>query len=191
MKEKVFKACLKVIEREGFKNFTFSKASQESGIPINVFHRHFETPVDIMIYLFKNVDDQVLKTFKLTEGLSNKDQLFEILMIRFEASEPYKPILQRFWKEWAFSPNEYPPLLCQGLGSMSWMLDTAGLKPRGITGLIRAQGLLGIYLFALRTWLSDDSPDLSKTMASLDKGLSNVESAAKVLDSLSEITFSS
>ena len=187
MKEKAFKACLHVMKEYGFAKFTFDLASEESGIPIETFHKHFQNPIDVMIHLFKKVDTKVLNSFEKTPDISSKDQLFDILMLRFEVSEPYKPFLKTFWKDALFIPNEYPPLLCQALESMGWMLDATGNSPRGLTGLLRTQGLLGIYLFALRVWLTDDSEDLGKTMAALDKGLSNMERAARAIDSLSDI----
>lgn len=188
MKEKVFKACLKAIESYGFKSFTFTKAAEDSGVPIETFHKHFSSPLDVMIHLFQKIDEMVLKQFEKTPDISTKDELFDILMLRFELSQPYKPVLKSFWQDCLFLPNEYPPLLCQALGSMGWMLDAVGTNARGLTGLLKTQGLLGIYLFTLKTWLTDDTAELGKTMAALDKSLSNMESAAKMIDSLTEFT---
>ncbi len=189
MKEKIFKACLKSIEQNSFRTFTFAKVSDESGIPLDAMHQHFNSPIEVMIHLFKQIDDHTLKEYTPTEGLSQRDQLFEILMMRLEASEPYKAVLKSFWSDWLVSAPEYPSLLCHGITSMAWMLDATGLNPNGLTGMIRSQGVLGIYLYTLGVWLSDDSEDLGKTMAALDKALVNMEVAAKMVDSLSELKF--
>ena len=184
MKEKTFKACLKVIEKEGWKSFTFAKAAEESGIPLSAFKKHFSSPSDVMIHLFQKIDKDVLESHVSTPGLSHKDALFEVLMERFDAAAPYKPVLKRFWHEWVLSPDDFPSLACQGYDSMRWMLETSGLSPRGIQGLIRVQGLTALYLLTLRIWLEDDSEDLGKTMASLDKGLSKIERVATWLNHL-------
>lgn len=182
MKEKAFKACLHQIEKKGWKVFSFAQVSQESGIPLNVFHKYFSSPSDVMVQLFQKIDEEVLKTLELSsENLSAKDSLFEVLMARFDAALPYKPILKSFWKDWILSPNETPALVCQVYSSMAWMLEVAGLNARGLKGMLRVQGLLALYLLALRTWLADDSPDLGKTMVFLDKGLSKLEKAASFL----------
>ncbi len=179
MKEKAFKACLHILEKEGWKAFSFGKASQVSGIPLRVFHKYFGTPSDVMVQLFQKIDEQVLKTAELScEALSPKDALFDILMSRFDAAQPYKPVIANFWQDYLFSFPESPALLCQGFSSMSWMLEAAGLSSRGLNGLLRVQGLLALYLLTLRTWLTDESPDLGKTMAFLDKGLSRLERMA-------------
>lgn len=183
MKEKAFKACLKVIERDGWKGFTFAKAAVESGIPLDVFHKHFSASSDVMIHLFRKIDEKVLKTLDpRPESLSPKDALFEILMARFDAALPYKPVLRGFWKDWILTPNDAPALACQGFSSMAWMLEAAGLSPQGLTGMLRVQGLMGLYLLTLRTWLNDDSPDQGKTMVFLDNGLSKLERAAGLLN---------
>jgi ubiquinone biosynthesis protein COQ9 len=183
MKEKAFKACLKIIERDGWKAFSFAKAAQESGIPLEVFHKHFLTPSDVMVHLFRKIDEKVLKTpGLLSENLSPKDVLFEILMARFDAALPYKPVIKSFWQDWILVPNDAPAFACQGFSSMTWMLEAANLSPRGLTGLLRVQGLLALYLLTLRTWLTDDSSDLGKTMAFLDNGLSKLEKMAGLLN---------
>lgn len=189
MKEKLFKACLKIIETKGYKDFSFDLASQESGIPIESFYRYFKSSTDVMITLFQKIDQSVLKSFIKSESLTPKDQLFDILMIRFEKAMPYKKVIHRFWDDCLFSPQDAPSLLCQGYSSMSWMLDASGLDNHGLSGMLRTQALLGLYLTTLRTWLSDDSPDLGKTMAFLDKGLSHLESAANILNSFSQREF--
>jgi ubiquinone biosynthesis protein COQ9 len=182
MKNKVFKACLQVIEKGGWKKFTFAKASQDSGIPLSLFHAQFSSPSDVMATLFNNIDEEVLKNpdFSMNK-VSPKDALFEILMARFDAALPYKSILQSFWHDWIFSPTEAPPLLCHGFASMSWMLEAAGLNTRGLPGFLRIQGLTILYGLTLRVWLKDESPDMGKTMVFLDNGLSQLEKGAPFL----------
>lgn len=181
MKKKAFEACLKVIEKEGWNGFSFAKASEESGISLSVFHDQFSSPSDVMVHLFKILDQSVLQTLDSYEGVSPKDTLFDILMSRFEAAQPYKPVLRSFWRDWMMNPTEVPAFACQGFTSMAWMLEAAGLESRGLKGFLRVQGLTTLYLLTLRTWLTDDSPDLGKTMVSLDKGLEKLERMAHLL----------
>ena len=61
------------------------------------------------------------------------------------------------------------------LGSMGWMLEVSGVSATGLRGRLRVKLLLGIYLSVLRIWLADDSPDLMKTMAALDRRLRQAE----------------
>src|SRR3990167_2677415 len=108
MKNKAFEACLHVIKRDGWKEFSFAKASQESAIPLHVFHEQFSSPSDVMIQLFRLIDEVVLKNLDSFEGLSPKDALFDILMSRFEAAQPYQSVLKSFWGDWIMNPAEAP-----------------------------------------------------------------------------------
>jgi len=46
-----------------------------------------------------------------------------------------------------------------------------------LRGRLRVKGLSALYLSTLRVWFRDDSDDLSKTMAALDRGLSRIDRA--------------
>jgi len=59
--------------------------------------------------------------------------------------------------------------------SMRWMLEAAGVSASGWRGALRIR-LLGLaYLSAFRVFLDDDSGDLTRTMAALDRALRRVE----------------
>ncbi len=59
--------------------------------------------------------------------------------------------------------------------SMVWMLEAAALDSAGLRGAVRVRGLGLLYLSVLRVWLDDDSEDLSRTMAALDKRLKRID----------------
>jgi len=54
---------------------------------------------------------------------------------------------------------------------MTWMMEAAHIDTHGARGAARIVGLTGAYLYALKAWMGDDSADLSKTMAALDRAL--------------------
>lgn len=55
------------------------------------------------------------------------------------------------------------------------MLTAAGISAEGWSGLLRVQGLVTLWLATLRVWLKDESEDMSKTMAALDRNLRRAE----------------
>ena len=61
------------------------------------------------------------------------------------------------------------------------MLEAAGISSVGLAGSLRIKGLALVYLNALRVWLEDDSPDMARTMAAVDKGLRRAEQLARSL----------
>jgi hypothetical protein len=81
-------------------------------------------------------------------------------------------------------PCDPPALLCllpRFARSMAWMLEAAGISSVGLAGSLRIKGLALVYLNALRVWLEDDSPDMARTMAAVDKGLRRAEQLARSL----------
>ena len=61
------------------------------------------------------------------------------------------------------------------LHSMAWMLEAAGVPAAGLQGRVRAHLLAGLYLLVLRAFFADDTTDLAKTMAALDRALRRLE----------------
>ncbi len=59
--------------------------------------------------------------------------------------------------------------------SMAWTLEAAGIDPGGLAGRVRVKGLAAVYLAVLRVWLADDSDDMARTMAALDRRLRQAE----------------
>lgn len=184
--ETLLEACLTVLEETGWREFSFACAAKKTGIPLSAFQEYFKTPADILTTLFRKIDKTVLGSLNTEDYATPKDALFDVLMTRFEAASPYKLLLKSFWQEWVFSPEDMPLLASQNLSSLVWILEAASLKARGITGLLRLQGLGMLYLLTLRVWLKDTSPDLSPTMAFLDKGLTRLEKMADFLHILGE-----
>ncbi|HVJ53056.1 MAG TPA: helix-turn-helix domain-containing protein [Aliidongia sp.] len=104
-----------------------------------------------------------------------RDRLFDILMRRFDALAPYKPALRRMvadTRRLRFDP--IPMALCLPR-SMGWMLEAAHISSTGIAGAVRVKVLCLAYLSVLRTYLDDESPDLTRTMAALDRALRRAE----------------
>jgi ubiquinone biosynthesis protein COQ9 len=57
----------------------------------------------------------------------------------------------------------------------------AGIATSGVRGELRVKGLVAVWLWTIRAWRSDESQDLSTTMAALDAALRRAESTAERL----------
>lgn len=108
-----------------------------------------------------------------TDGRAWRDDLFEILMARFEIMESHKRAFREIAPLVRENPAAVPRFAAPFGKSMQAMLSHAGAPATPI----HVAGLGGLYLWLLREWEADDTPDLSKTMAAVDKGLSMFEKA--------------
>lgn len=109
-----------------------------------------------------------------------RDRLFAMLMARFDYLRPHRDGLKS-----ALNSLRNDPItsLCLAIGpgqrSLDTALEMAGLSATGLRGALRRKGLGIAYAMAFRTFMKDDTDDLSQTMATLDKQLKNIESWAK------------
>jgi hypothetical protein len=72
-------------------------------------------------------------------------------------------------------------LLCQLRRSLSLTLEAAGVSASGLKGALRLKGLLAIYVAGLRSFANDESEDLARTMAEIDKRLGQAERLSEML----------
>jgi hypothetical protein len=74
-------------------------------------------------------------------------------------------------RELAFDPLTAAGLLPRLARSLVWMAEAAGLPMTGLPGVLRVKMLGVVYLYTLRAWINDETPDMAQTMAALDKAL--------------------
>ena len=77
-------------------------------------------------------------------------------------------------------PADPPLALLLGaasLRSMGWMLEAAGASATGPRGLLRAKGLLAVWLWTVRAWRADSSETLDHTMSAIDHALNRAAQA--------------
>ena len=175
-RSKAVKAALDLAKERSWSDIALSDIAREAGLSLAELRREFTCKTDILRAFQAELDEAVLaKTRAASETSSSRDRLFDVVMSRFEAMQPYKPALKRIASSLCCRPGEAAPLLCSSLASQYWMLEAAGAKLNGPGGALRVAGLAAIYGKVFRVWLDDDTPSLDKTMASLDKRLSKGE----------------
>jgi hypothetical protein len=100
-----------------------------------------------------------------------RDRLFDIIMERFDALLPYRDGVRRIAKELAFDPISGLTLATALPRTLGWMFTGARIAADGPAMPLKLAVLGGVYLATFRVWLDEESQDLSKTMATLDKRL--------------------
>jgi AcrR family transcriptional regulator len=171
-KKDVFNNIISRLQKDGWANLNLSTVAREAKIPLDVMYAYFPTKMHALEYLMQEIDQACLASIASESSDENpRDRLFSILMARFDAMEPYKGLLSSLqadvWKEpWNFLCL-MPPLMT----SLTWMLNAVRFDTTGLAGSVRVKIFLVIYFTLLPTWLSDESADLSATMAALDRAL--------------------
>jgi len=161
-------------ERDGWRHITMADIAREADMPLIDALILFPDKASVLAGLTREIDEAVLQDVATDgdAGDSVKDKLFDVLMRRFDALEPYKKGLASVVRD---LPGNPVAVLCLTLHlhrSMALMLEAAALSSNGIGGHLRASGLGLIYANAMRVWFRDTSADMATTMAAVDRGLS-------------------
>lgn len=131
----------------------------------------FDEKTDILAAYDRLVNRRAIEETALDEDLPCRDKLFDLVMERFDILNENRAALLNILGSFKGDPKE-ALLSFPHLGkSMARLLDASGLETNGISGALRVTGMVGLYLYVVKTWKDDDSADMGKTMATLDKGL--------------------
>lgn len=134
---------------------------------------------EILVAFARAVDDEMLRrAVKPEAGTSTRDALFEVVMSRFDALQPYRAALKSIVR----APVLDGELIRSQLATQHWMLQAAGAGRDGMAGGVRMLGLASVYASVFRVWLEDEDPGLARTMAALDRRLRRGESLLSGLE---------
>ena len=114
-------------------------------------------------------------------GRPATERLFDVLMKRFDLLNAHREGVVAIVRS---APSNAEGVLCASLTlrrSMRWMLEAADLSSAGLRGRLRVNALCVLYLSMLRVWLHDDSDDMERTMAVLDRRLRRLDRMTRAL----------
>lgn len=175
-------AAFALADERPWREISLREIAEASGLTFAEAYRHCPSKQSVLEAFLRRIDAAVLAEGPVSDAEgSARDRLFDVLMRRFDALQPYRKALASILLDQPRDPVSALAGLAGLQRSMAWMLETAGLDAGGLRGQVRIQGLTLIYLATLRTWLRDDSLDLAKTMAALDGYLRRVEGALRRL----------
>ena len=128
-----------------------------------------------------NIDVEEMKS------TSKKDNLFELIMLRLEAMQSYKVALKNILSSAKEKPIILKRLSKNIINSLDFYLELSSYYDDTFVDFLKKNAIFLIYSLTFRVWLNDESDDLSKTMAELDKLLSMADKADKRIISLLSI----
>jgi AcrR family transcriptional regulator len=187
---RIVDAALALTARQGWARTSLADIAAEAGLPLLDVYANFRSKPAIFAAFLARIDRAVLAG-EPEPGEKPRDRLFDTLMRRFDALKPHKEAVRAMLRD---GPADPIGALCAApsfLRSIAWMLEASGIVASGLRGAFRTKVVAAIYISVMRTWLADDTADLMKTMAVLDRrlkaaerllGLSSFVAAQKPLD---------
>jgi len=163
----------------GWSDVNIAEAARDAGLPLGDVRARFPGRGAVLLR-FGVMADQAALASGSSEP-SPRERLFDMVMSRFDALQQHRPGILQLLQALRTDPGTSLLLYSATLRSMKWLLDGASIPTSGLVGTLRTQGLLALWLYALRAWEDDESPDLSATMAAVDRGLDRAIQAENML----------
>lgn len=171
------RAALKLAAETPWGDLTLAQIAGEAGIPLEQFHGI--TGKDTIADSVERYFDKAMSEGSFDEEEAPRTRLFDVIMMRFEAMEAYRPGLLSLMKWRQSQPVRLLSLVTARQASADWALVCAGLDAsEGLPRPVRATGIAWAIAQAERAWRKEDSADLSRTMARLDGELRKMEERA-------------
>lgn len=179
LRDRAVDAALVIAERDGWDAITFQRLAESCACSLSDLYALFDDRSDIWAAYTRRVDAAVMDRACPDLSEPERDRLFDVMMDRFDVLNDDRAAVISILHAFRRDPKQ---ALCglPHLGrSMAWMMEAAGLDMTTHRATLRGVGLSAIYLYALKTWIDDDSPDMARTMAALDRALTRAEPLAR------------
>lgn len=176
-RQKILAAALELAAKKDWESVSLTEIAAAAGLPHQDITAAFPQKYSITDAALRAVDDRMsLEDLGLDGGRDTlKDRLFEVVMFRFDLLNENRAAMVSMLKP-ALRSLEQAARHKQGFcHSMRLIIEKAEIDCDHVLKediLIAALAL--VYMMTVKTWLRDDSPDMSKTMAALDRYLARM-----------------
>lgn len=173
LKGRIVASALRLAAERPWHEVSLAEIAAGAAVSLPVLRTELDSKSAIIAAFTRMIDDQLLAQPRAkVDGASPRDRLFDVIMARFDALQPYRSALRSMLAR--PSPVE-PDQMKAFVVSQRWMLTAAGIDAEGLKGGVKTLGLASLYMAVFHTWLDDDDPGLARTMAALDRRLRRSE----------------
>ena len=183
-KQKVFKGLMELVSDVGWSGFTLAALARNQEIEELELEKLFSDEISLLQAFSEFIDEQTLANLDpdiLDPGISIRERLLEIMLVRFDVLAPYKDGVCELLKVTGKDPKMFVVAAKAIRISMRSSLEAVGVSTGGVKGNIKIKGLAAVFLFGMRTWSKEERSDITATTRILDDRLKWAESIAKSL----------
>jgi AcrR family transcriptional regulator len=150
--------------------------AEKAGLSLVELRQLYPSKGAILAAFSRSIDEIVLGAIDPDmETEPARERLFDVLMRRIDALQPYKPAIENISRHFTRDPLSAAAWNRVAVNTMQWMLAAANVHSVGPLGALRAQGLAIAWSRIIRTWLDDDDEGLARTMTEIDRQLRSGE----------------
>ncbi len=183
IRNSIMAAALDLAATSPWEWVTLAQIAEKSGLSTEEVAEIFPDKASIVEAIIDHIDAQIETIFgEQGTELSSRDRLFDVLMERFEILNRNRMAHLSILNSFGWTSQSICPDLKILKSSMTRMANCAGIEVNGLVGFINITGLKIIYTWVTLVWCQDNSSDLGKTMAELDKTLGRADFIKKYID---------
>ena len=169
-----------LVAERGWHHLSFTELARRADVPLVRVYAELPDRTALLRALGRRLDAQMLDIATADlDGLSPRERVFELMMRRFDAMGPCKEGLRALSRQAAGDLGLIATGLCN-VGRLSrWLLDAAETSDGPAMRTVAQKVLSAIYVRVFNVWLDDDTPDMARTLAELDRRLQQAENVAR------------
>lgn len=176
--KKITEAALNLAGRRGWNAVTLASVARQAKVPLKTVQARFS---DVWSVLDQVLDDMEAETNRHVDGYLTdnwRDNLLEILMTRFDIAQAHRAAFKALLPATRENPALIRRFMPRFYRTMDRMLFRAG-APRRFLQPVFVAGFGALYISIIDVWTKDDTADLTKTMAAIDKRLNIFQQAVE------------
>jgi AcrR family transcriptional regulator len=176
VKDRIVDALMALAGETAWEEISLPMIAGRAGITLADLRDHYPSKGAILSGFARRIDRIVLDgtTADMADEPA-RERLLDIMLRRLDALAPYKPALKPIRRALMRDPLSLAAANQLALNSWRYMLAAADIDTEDHLATIRLQGAVLIFNRVLDVWFEDDSDDMAKTMAKLDKELQSGE----------------
>ena len=182
VRQAIIEGALTLAASRGWTRVGLGDIAEAAEVSLAELRAEFPSKHAIVAAHFAKIDREVLAARDPEmAGRPATERLFDVIMKRFDLMNAHREGVVAIVRSGPCNPEA---MLCEPVRlrrSMRWMLEAADLSSAGLRGQLRIKALCAIYISMLRVWLHDDSEDMARTMAVLDRRLRRLDRITRSL----------
>ena len=184
-RKQVVEALMRLAASRRWDEIELGDIATEAGVPLVKLRGLFPSKLSMLGGLTRMIDDAVLAgSLDDLAAEPVRERLFDLVMRRLDALAPYKAGLRKIAPVIRRDPLSMAALNRGAVNSWRYMLASAGIATEDALGSLRVQGAVLLMARVSEVWLEDDEPELSRTMARLDREL---KTAGKIMARVEDV----
>ncbi len=179
---KLVTAALTLAERHGWNGVTPARLARATRLPPSIAAAFLADPTQTMRAIADAMTAAAIGEYRHDAGNSPRERLFELMMGRFDRLQRHRGGILALQRTARNDPRLLAAIVQAIYPQFTTLLQTARIKSEPPRRQLIAAALVAMHGVTFCVWQQDDSADMARTMAALDRQLKRAEALMNLLD---------